>query len=970
MQEPDPTPRTRPAPRGPVDDLVQEVLDGEPAALRERLEEACRRHPDEATLLRRRVDVLIEAGFVDPGKVEVPELMGDFRLVEPIGQGGMGIVYRARQESLGREVAVKLIRPEELRFPGARERFAREVTTIASLSHPGIVPVYAVGEEGGVPYFAMELVRGATLARLLVAMKELAEASGTSGAPVTRGADLDQALARVLGEQPAAEPAPLFRGTWEQTALRIVRAVADALDHAHSSSILHRDVKPSNIMLTRDGRVMLLDFGLSSFEGSERLTRTGVQVGSFAYMAPELLTETAVADRRSDVYALGVTLYELLAGQLPYSARSLAALRTRVLEARPRSLRRDRRRRVSWEAETVCLVAMDIDRRRRYSSAGEVARDLDNILASRPILARRPGLVLRTRRFAERHPAWTVAALLLMIAVPVTWAIGERVARVQLSRANAALADSLEEVQRQEARADGNFVLARGAVDRMLDRLGDVRLRDVPHLETLRRDVLKDALAFHEALVEAEPENLEERLEYVRSLERVADMHGLLSEFDEVAETLSRAWRSLEEMIAGNPDERYVDELAQVAWRLVEAENFRGRLEEALSVGRQARELLVARGLDRALNRQRLARLDVQLAGVLQRAGEVEEAREFLEHSVEDLRELRANGELVGDGMGLLATALTELGQPQAFLVHGDTGGQDHEVQTDYLREALDLRRAIAKDTGTPDSRFALVESLIDLGATLFARSEYDAAIEANNEARVAVEELVQDYPSVTTYLDARAAISLNSGSQYSALGQLERAEESFARSALAYAELHRLRPDQRGLGVRRLIALQSLIDTRVSLERVTSDLLAQLDEADALAKKLARTETGQGTAVVARLAPFRTLMRGKILVQLGRIDDAVDLARSLADAVPASPEPLLQAASLLAHCTGADLPADHAEELAFEALDTLARALDLTPASSLVDSYLETSMFDPLHPYPALTELLESHGLERVGDR
>ena len=245
----------------------------------------------------------------------VPERLGPFRLGELLGGGGMGVVYRATEDELDREGALKIIRPEHLYFPGARERFRREVETIAGLQHPGIVPVYVVGEQDGVPYLAMECIEGCTLADVL------RRARGRAAGHLT-GRDFAQLVDSDRSGGPGGDAntsGDLFAGTWEQVCLRIVARVAEALEHAHQRGVLHRDLKPSNVMVTagdveRGGasRVMLFDFGLATTSRATRLTRSGAHLGSLPYMSPEQTAGTEHLGPATDVYSLGVTLYELL----------------------------------------------------------------------------------------------------------------------------------------------------------------------------------------------------------------------------------------------------------------------------------------------------------------------------------------------------------------------------------------------------------------------------------------------------------------------------------------------------------------------------------------------------------------------------------------------------------------------------------------------------------------------------------
>ena len=418
-----PTNVPRPDEDDPVEVLMASCLERPEAEHRDALERACDTHPEHAAELRRRFALLDGMGLIGESAAEVsqlPEQLGDFRPLSEIGSGGMGIVYRAEQVSLGREVAIKLVRPDYLYFPGARERFRREVEAVARLKHPGVVPVHAVGEERGLPYLAMELVEGCTLAEVLEQL------TGRDPERLT-GDDLADAIAARAGVDVARSPDSIFARSWAEAMIELVRQMADALAHAHEVGILHRDVKPSNVMVDARGRAMLLDFGLSSEGGSERLTRSGTRAGTLLYMAPEQVRGGEL-DARTDVYALGVTLYECLTLQPPHRGASALEIQSSILAGAPTPVRR-RNPRVSRDAEAVCATALSPEPERRYSSARVLADDLANVLAHRPVLASPPGPWLALSRWTRRHPARAVAlalGLVLLGGIPTALYLQQR----------------------------------------------------------------------------------------------------------------------------------------------------------------------------------------------------------------------------------------------------------------------------------------------------------------------------------------------------------------------------------------------------------------------------------------------------------------------------------------------------------------------------------------------------------------
>lgn len=564
------------APREPQDpdspDLVNSATDPLRALVAECLarieregddaiERMCESHPEHASSLRRRIDRLKRIGLVDTkeGPKEFPEKLGEFRLIRPLGGGGMGIVYLAEQEGLGRQVALKLIRPEHLYFPGAKERFRRECESVARLQHQGIVPIYTVGEENGIPYFAMEYVAGKTLAQCLEVLRQVGEQSH----------DADSLLRILAGGEESDSKAErassssgthVLRGRWVEVCLRIVREVAIALDHAHERGVLHRDLKPSNILITKSGRVMLFDFGLALSRDATRLTQSGALVGSMPYMAPEQV-RGRVDDigPATDVYGLGVTLYEMMTLALPFRSKLSDELQREILEGRP-DPPSQLNSTIPWDAETVCLTAIDSDPNRRYRSASDFARDLTNVLEHRPIAAKRPGALLRIHRFTQRRPALSVAlglGFLLLVGGPALFGILERQRRLEVNELNSQLGESLREATAQRKEAQDNFEKAIAAVDLMLSEVGSRELENVPLMEGVRRRLLERALDFYRSFLADRGDDVEVLRRAADALRRMGSIELSLGQDEAASKHLDEALQRFDALakISRNPND-------------------------------------------------------------------------------------------------------------------------------------------------------------------------------------------------------------------------------------------------------------------------------------------------------------------------------------------------------------------------------------------------------------------------------
>jgi serine/threonine protein kinase/WD40 repeat protein len=326
------------------------------------------------------VSQIINPRDVDEIEFDLPlGEIGDYEILEKIAQGGMGIVYRARQKSLGRIVAIKLIPEGRLASFGEVQRFHMEAEAAAKLDHPNIISVHEIGEENGQHFYSMRLVNGGSLSEHVGDFKKEA-----------------RKVAEIL--------------------IKIARAV----HFAHTHGILHRDLKPANILVDDDGEPQIMDFGLAKrLDTNEpNLTMTGQVMGSPAYMAPELLTGTGSASTLSEVYSLGIILYQLLAGHVPFGGTSQLAIIRLVADSEP-----DRLTGIDRDLATICLKSIEKEPTRRYESAEHFAADLERWLEGKLILARPASVSLRAVKWIRRKPALAALFSVSILAAVGSWVI-------------------------------------------------------------------------------------------------------------------------------------------------------------------------------------------------------------------------------------------------------------------------------------------------------------------------------------------------------------------------------------------------------------------------------------------------------------------------------------------------------------------------------------------------------------------
>lgn len=453
------------------------------------------RYPELAEVLSECLDGIELAHSLRPMNLPPPaefsgSPLGDFQITREIGRGGMGVVYEAVQISLGRRVALKVLPFAAALDARQLQRFKNEAHAAAQLHHTNIVPVYAVGCDRGVHFYAMQLIEGKSLATAIQELRQEPVASNAPRSPDSLQQGSTQANSMALTQR-TRRGSERFRAT-----ARIAAQVADALEYAHDAGVVHRDVKPANLLLDVRGAVWITDFGLAQIVADAGITQTGDLVGTLRYMSPEQAAgRRAPVDHRTDVYSLGATLYEVLTLQPIFTGEDRVALLHQILHDDPRPLRQVDPA-IPVELETIVLKATAKSASDRYLTAGEMAADLRRFLDERPILARRPSLVDRLRKWMRRHPSFVGASVILLVC----GVIGLAITTALVANEQSLTRQAYEREARRAKEAEAQFELARRAADEMI-RLAEEELSDNPFQERLRKRLLETALGYYQEFI-------------------------------------------------------------------------------------------------------------------------------------------------------------------------------------------------------------------------------------------------------------------------------------------------------------------------------------------------------------------------------------------------------------------------------------------------------------------------------------
>jgi serine/threonine protein kinase/WD40 repeat protein len=625
--------------------------------------------------------------------VEVP--LGDYRIVREIGHGGMGVVYEAVQLSLGRRVALKILPFAAALDARQLQRFKNEAQAAALLHHTNIVPIHGVGVERGIHYYAMQFIEGKTLAALIEEFRQKAGLKTVNGTVINSAAD----VATETPRQPATVSPSSERASANLAFCRMAAGLgvqaAEALEHAHQSGVIHRDVKPGNLLVDGRGNLWITDFGLAHMQSHAALTMTGDLVGTLRYMSPEqALAKRVIVDHRTDVYSLGATLYELLTLEPVFRGSDRQELLRQIAFEEPRKPRcLDRA--IPPELETIVLKAIEKNPDERYATAQELADDLNRYLEDKPIRAKRPTWAQRFRKFARRHQSVVLtvalaAVLLLGVTALLLWTTNLRISDEQnltLKEWHRA-EEALKAQENQRERAEANLKTALEAFDRLFMKpLGhnpDKPPDQNPNQNPFRRTALQEAehellrigLDFYERFAQNNSNSPFLLRETLKAFERAAEIAAAVAQWDKREIALAKAIPIVDQLAQEYPNEpKHMHNLCRLLHGRAIALRSLGRLpqaKETMRWGLAASKKLVTTYPKEPKYGDFVNYSCNFLARLCAETGQLTEAREvyqqvlsFQEQLAGDFPDLPDHRSLVGDTCWHYATILRDYGEPE-----------------------------------------------------------------------------------------------------------------------------------------------------------------------------------------------------------------------------------------------------------------------------------------------------------------
>ncbi|WP_259631723.1 serine/threonine-protein kinase [Stieleria sedimenti] len=658
-------------------------------------------------------------GFTDE------RLLGDFRLLEEVGRGGMGVVYRARQLSLERIVAIKLLPFAAVLDARQIARFKNEAHAAAQLNHPHIVPVYTVGVQRGVHYYAMQFIEGQSLDAVIAKQADRGQMP-----------DIDVTLQRAID-------------------------VANALHAAHEFGVVHRDVKPSNLILDNDDKIWVTDFGLARCQTDASMTKTGDIVGTMKYMSPEQARgESAIIDGRTDVYSLGATVYEMLCLRPAHDGNDTPAVLRQIGERSPAPLR-TMRNDIPGDLETVVAKAMSKSRDNRYETALQFAEDMQRVLRGEPTVARPPTMIDRLSHWAHAHRNMVATTFVfgLFSVLGLSISIAMVAAAKQESDANAVLA------KRSDA-------LARATVDRLGAQMAEL-LSEIPAASSVRQQLLRETLNYYQAFANQADDDVSLTKDLAITYGKIGSLQNEIGSPIEAIESLQQSMRLFQQLSVSDQDSRSINhQLATSENNLALALERAGQYRDAqlhYESAIQRWQSLVDDAPQDVETRAGLAMSLGNFALLLSKTDRPDQAEAMFQRSLMIAQDDPQNEVLVKQ----LASTYQNLS--------GLLAERDPQRAVGYARAALEHQmQELSDDHASPTSAGRVALTMNSLGAAQSASGNVDAAIESYRQAAQIQQQLIERWPDELAYQRDLAVTQNNLGMALASQDQFDAARQAF----------------------------------------------------------------------------------------------------------------------------------------------------------------------------------------------
>jgi serine/threonine protein kinase len=699
--------------------------------------------------------------------------LGDFTILREVGRGGMGIVYEAEQRSLGRRVALKVLPFAAALNAKQLERFKHEAEAAARLQHPNIVPVYAVGCERGIHFYAMQFIDGTTLAGLIEEMRRYQETPDRTASTLEGERALTEVVPAAPGRlraAPADSPRPCdtlatLPLSFFHAVARIGIQAAEALEHAHQLGIVHRDIKPANVLIDMNENAWLTDFGLARFQREAGLTQSGDRLGTLRYMSPEQASARhGLVDQRTDIYSLGATLYELVTRRPAFPAdepQEILSQLSSVDPPRPRSIDPA----IPLELETIIQKAMAKAPAERYGTSQEFADDLRRFLDDQPILARRPTLPQRLRKWTRRHRAWVTAAALAMLLAMLGLAVSTGLIWIAhqdaLTERDKARANE-QKARAEKERAEQNLDLAVRSLLELLsmaETFAEQSALDAASQKEVQK-LLQKVVASYDQFAQENHMTPHARSLKAEAYQKVGDIHQRLIQPDAAEKAYRDAASLFAQLVKEFPQEAsYRAKEALCHRNLGRMQRVRGQLPEAEATIRTALATLVPLTGDNAVHakyHRDAAGCYHELGVTLSAEGRSADATAAYRKGLESLERLTPAEKGEATSKDIRAGNLMAIG------LRLEEAGQLPEAE-ERLRQALVFRKELAK--AYPSSREYKYQSAAahHNHASILAETGHLADAEATQRQGLALlEELAAACPSIPSFRKDLSASSLN----------------------------------------------------------------------------------------------------------------------------------------------------------------------------------------------------------------